>query len=223
MEPMLQKLKVLGYNVTLKVLQVADYGVPQFRRRLVLLAGKGFEIPLPEATHAKNGKGKPKWKTVREVIGHYGEPLTLLQAKKQGRFPLRTWHVVRDMSPLNTDRLKVVLPGETWTAIPEHLRPQCHRGGYKGFSNVYGRMEWDEVSPTITGGCTTLSKGRFGHPERNTTISVREAASLQTFPEDYIFDALYIDPVCKIIGNALPCLFAEKIAEACYKKLKENH
>ena len=99
--------------------------------------------------------------------------------------------------------------------FPESLRPPCHQGKYRGFSNVYGRMEWDKVSPTITGGCTTLSRGRYGHPTENRTISVREAATLQTFPEDYIFDTQYMDKVCNIIGNALPCEFAQQIASQC--------
>ena len=68
---------------------------------------------------------------------------------------------------------------------------------------------------SITGGCTTLSRGRYGHPTENRTISVREAATLQTFPEDYIFDTQYMDKVCNIIGNALPCEFAQQIASQC--------
>ena len=77
-------------------------------------------------------------------------------------------------------------------------------------------MEWDKPSPTITGGCTTFSKGRFGHPEANRTISVREAALLQTFPKKYKFDTPYIDRVCNIVGNALPCKFAEILSKQCY-------
>ena len=82
-------------------------------------------------------------------------------------------------------------------------------------------MSWDKPSPTITGGCTTLSKGRFGHPDKLRTISIREAALLQTFPMDYKFVTTSIDDTCKIIGNALPCLFAKKMALAC-KKAIEN-
>ena len=83
-------------------------------------------------------------------------------------------------------------------------------------------MSWDKPSPTITGGCTTLSKGRFGHPTRLRTISVREAAALQSFPDDYDFATNFIDRVCVIIGNALPPRFAESMACKCYSKLKED-
>lgn len=94
--------------------------------------------------------------------------------------------------------------------------PSC---SYLGFRNVYGRMEWDEISPTITSGCTTFSKGRFGHPEEDRTISVREAALLQTFPLDYKIDTQYIDAACSIVGNALPCSFAEALARQCRESL----
>ncbi|WP_426726074.1 DNA cytosine methyltransferase [Enterobacter cloacae complex sp. 342H5] len=81
-------------------------------------------------------------------------------------------------------------------------------------------MSWDKVSPTITGGCTVLSKGRFGHPEENRTLSVREAARLQTFPDNFIFNTNFIDRVCQIIGNALPCKFAYHMSKACLDSLK---
>ena len=84
-------------------------------------------------------------------------------------------------------------------------------------------MEWDRPSPTITSGCTTLSKGRFGHPEEDRTISVREAGLLQTFPEDYVFDTPYMEHVCSIIGNALPCDFAEVVARQCYDALNRSN
>ena len=151
-----------------------------------------------------------------------GEPLTLPEARKSSNLQGSDWHVVRSLSALNIERLKAAIPGESWTSIPEHLRPKCHRGGYKGFSNVYGRMEWSQPSPTITGGCTTFSKGRFGHPEGNRTISVREAALLQTFPRDYRLEVPYMEDVCNVIGNALPCDFAEELAKQCYLALSDN-
>jgi DNA (cytosine-5)-methyltransferase 1 len=75
-------------------------------------------------------------------------------------------------------------------------------------------LAWDEPSATITAGCTTLSKGRFGHPEYDRTLSLREAALLQTFPPDYRFDTPYMERACEIVGNALPCVFAEAIARS---------
>ena len=222
LDPMINGLRDSGYIINIGVLQVADYGVPQFRRRLVLLAGRGFKIELPHVTHSQNGKTYPKWRTLRESIGNMPQPITFSEAKRRGSFPSLDWHVIRDMAPINIRRLQSVKPGESWKSIPEELRPRCHQGEYNGFSNVYGRMEWEEVSPTITGGCTTLSKGRFGHPEQDRTISVREAARLQTFPDDYIFDTPYMDYVCKIIGNALPCDFAEAVSIQCRKAIESE-
>ena len=126
------------------------------------------------------------------------------------------------MSSINLERLKHVKPGGQRYDIPDHLRPKCHQGRNSGFGNVYGRMSWDSASPTITGGCTTLSKGRFGHPSELRTISVREAARLQTFPDNFEFATEFVDNACQIIGNALPCEFARKMSKACYNALIEN-
>ncbi len=210
---LLEQLETLGYEINWSVLQVADYGVPQRRRRLVMLAGLGFSIAMPEATHSRTGDdGKPKWRTVRDTIAGMEEPFTFSEAKKRGGAQALDWHVVRQLSPANIERLKLSRPGGNWEDFPEDLRVPCHRNGYKGFSNVYGRMVWDEPSGTITAGCTTLSKGRFGHPEKDRTISLREAALLQTFPPDYRFDTPHFERACEIVGNALPCVFAEVIA-----------
>ena len=218
------KLKALGYLVSDGVLQVADYGVPQFRRRLVLLGGLGFQIELPGPTHSASGNdGLRCWRTVRDAIGHLDEDApTLAEAKMGAGVHAANWHVVRTLSAANRKRIRVARPGQTWPSIPEDLRPRCHKGNYRGFTNVYGRMEWDRPSPTITGGCTTFSKGRFGHPEADRTISVREAALLQTFPEDYVLATPYMEHACNAIGNALPCDFAEAVAKQCYNALRKH-
>ena len=216
------RLETLGYRLTEGVLQVADYGVPQFRRRLVMLGGLDFEIPLPCPTHSgpPNGDLAP-WRTVRDAIKGMPVPLSLPEAKAGGDVERTDWHIVRQLSPKNLERIKAATAGETWTTIPEELRPTCHRDGYVGFTNVYGRMQWDRPAPTITGGCTTFSKGRFGHPEADRTISVREAALLQTFPTDYRLDTPYMDYVCNMIGNALPCDFAEALSRQCAERLRQ--
>ncbi len=218
------QLKKLGYLMSDSVLQVANYGVPQFRRRLVLLGGLGFDIELPMPTHSASGKGGlQRWRTVRDAIGHLDpDAPTLAEAKAGAGVHAANWHVVRTLSAANRKRIRAARPGQTWPSIPESLRPRCHKGNYRGFTNVYGRMEWDRPSPTITGGCTTFSKGRFGHPEVDRTISVREAALLQTFPEDYVLATPYMEHACNVIGNALPCDFAEVVAKQCYNALQEN-
>ena len=212
-DQLIERLEHLGYICSWDVLQVADYGVPQMRRRLVLLAGLGFEISLPKQTHSKNGTDDTeRWKTVHEAIGHMGKAINFVDAKKNGGPSLADWHVVRELSPLNQARLASTTPGKSREEIPDHLRPNCHRNGYTGFSNVYGRLDWQNPSTTITAGCTTLSKGRFGHPTEQRTISLREAALLQTFPADYDFVTDIFDRACEMVGNALPCDFAEAIA-----------
>ena len=217
------ELEELGFVPNWDVLQVADYGVPQRRRRFVLLAGLGFKIDMPKATHSRTGaKGLDPWRTLRDAIHGMEPPLTFRDAKSRGGAQLFGWHVVRELSPENQRRLRAAIPGGTWSDFPEELLVECHKGGYKGFSNVYGRMVWDEPSATITAGCTTLSKGRFGHPEEERTISLREAAMLQTFPSDYIFETPHFERACEIVGNALPCLFAEAIARQVRKAIVDE-
>jgi len=216
----LRLLSSLGYIYDFKVLQVADYGVPQSRRRLVLLAGKGFPINMPAPTHAQiPPDGLKPWRTIRCVIRNMPKPITLEESHKHGGPQAFNWHVIRTLAPQNKRRLCQAKPGKSWVTIPKRLRPACHQDRNTGFSNVYGRMSWDQTSPTITGGCTTLSKGRFGHPEEDRTISVREAALLQTFPPDYVIDTPFMEYACNIIGNALPCDFAEILARQCAEEL----
>lgn len=219
----MNELQELGYVLQFDVLDVANYGVPQNRRRLVVLGGLGTPISLPPPSHAKKpASNQQPWRTVKNVIGNIGEPETLQGATRVGGEARSGWHVVRNLSEINKARLRSIQPGKSRAEIPVELRPLCHQSSDKGFSNVYGRMDWNLPSPTITGGCTTLSKGRFGHPSRNTTISVFEAALLQTFPETYRFDTTFMDKVCTIIGNALPPQFAQIMASQCYKSIVER-
>jgi len=222
----LNVLDTLEYLYDYRVEQMANFGVPQSRRRVVLVAGRGFRIALPAPSHtrsAKNGSVLKPWNTVRNVIGHMGAPVTLTEALRNGGPQSFNWHVVRNLQPQTKERLKAARPGQTWLKIAEALRPQCHQGGYAGFTNVYGRMVWDVPSPTITGGCTTPCKGRFGHPDRRRyTISVREAALLQTFPENYYFDTDQIDAACELIGNAVPPLYAELVGKEILAAIERN-
>ncbi len=215
----------LGYKCLWDIVQMADFGVPQSRRRLVLLAGLGFEIALPKPTHAKRpkcGTSLRPWVTVRKAIGGMKTPITLREALTNGDPQEYNWHVVRNVQPQVKKRLDAAEPGQTWRAIDEVIRPKCHQNNYNGFTNTYGRMSWDQVSPTITSGCTTASMGRFGHPDKSRyTISVREAALLQTFPDNYKFATQKIGTVCKLIGNAVPPLYAKIIAERVLATLKD--
>ncbi len=221
-EKFLDAIRSEGYVCDYRVLQVADYGVPQSRRRLVLLAGKGFQIPIPNPTHSQNPKrGLKPWRTIDMVIKKMPHPVELKDALAQSPQAFN-WHVVRTLSPQNKHRLGFARQGKSWSSIPKRLRPVCHQDRSAGFSNVYGRMAWGQVAPTITGGCTTFSKGRFGHPDEDRTISVREAALIQTFPADYIIDTPHMEYACNIIGNALPCDFAEILAQSVHHELKKQ-
>lgn len=212
LQEFLRRLRGAGYYCEVQIVQMADFGVPQNRRRLVVLAGHGLGIAVPDRTHSKVarlGCGLRPWVTLREAIGNRSAPLSLKRSLRMGGPQACDWHVVRDLKPQTRLRLRAAAPGRSWLCVPETLRPACHRDGYRGFTNVYGRMPWDQVSVTITSGCTTPCKGRFGHPDRRrTTISVREAAILQTFPESYEFATDQMDAVCEMVGNAVPPLFA---------------
>lgn len=227
LEELSQRLRAAGYYAETRVVQMADFGVPQNRRRLVLLAGNGFMIPFPVQTHAKDpegGSGLKKWVTVRDAIYGWSAPLKLSRAVTRGGPQQFKWHVVRDLQPQTRRRLQAAYPGKTWLSVDEDIRPECHRDGYKGFTNVYGRMAWDNVAVTMTSGCTSPCKGRFGHPDRRrTTISVREAARLQTFPLSYHFETDHMDAACEMIGNAVPPLFAKLVAKQISNTLREHY
>ena len=220
----MDKLRSFGYQLSFEVLDVVNYGVPQRRRRLVVLGARGFPIALPQATHARvAGQQLKRWVTVRETISKMNKPITLPNPRGTRGATHLHWHVVRNLSQLSLQRLRATSAGTQRAELPYSLRPKCHQGTDSGFSNVYGRMSWDTPAPTITGGCTTLSKGRFGHPSLLRTISVREAALLQSFPKNYIFNTGYIGHVCDIIGNALPPRFAQIMASACIKAIETRY
>ncbi len=226
-ERFINKIRRHGYCPRWEIVQMADYGVPQSRRRLVILAGRGFVIPFPEATHArkpKEGSGLKPWVTLREAIKGMPAPITLREFKKSKGPQEYNWHVVRNLEPKTKAKLKAAMPGKTWLCLSEELRPKCHRGDYKGFPNVYGRMSWDNTAVTMTRGCTTPSMGRFGHPDRRRyTISVREAAKIQTFPDSYKFATNYIDVVCDMIGNAVPPHFAHIMGKKIRKTMESHY
>ncbi len=219
-----KEISSIGYKINRGILQMADYGVPQSRRRLVLLAGKGFEIPLPLPTHSripeKKSRLKP-WIKLRDVLENEILPVTLSTAIANGGPKKFNWHVVRDLRPISLKRLRAIKSGANRLALPKSLRPNCHKNS-KGFENVYARMKWDDVAPTVTSGCTTLSCGRFGHPQEDRTISVREAALIQTFPRTYKFETDKITTACELVGNALPCKFATSVSLQCWKVMESN-
>lgn len=197
----IKRLADLGYFSSVGVIESQNYGVPQRRRRLVLLASRLGEIELPAATH---GPGESKsYSTVREWISHL-PPLEAGQTH-----PEIPNHRASNLSPLNLMRVKATPPEGSRADWPDDLRLDCHtKTGYSGHTDVYGRMRWDGPATGLTTRCISLSNGRYGHPEQNRAISVREAASLQTFPEDFRFSGSLVSQA-RQIGNAVPVLLAK--------------
>lgn len=221
----IQTLEKNGYEVNWDILELADYGIPQMRKRVVLFAGKGFKISLPNKKFSKspslNDKMKP-WKTLKEVSNKPTKVISLSGAIKNGGPQKFNWNVYRDMKEITLKRIKYLKPGGSRLDLPKRLRPECHKDLKTGFQNVYGRLDWRNTPPTITSGCTTLAMGRFGHPSENRALTLREAALIQTFPKNYKFDTDFMDLACKMVGNALPCDFAFIATKQINKYLIKN-
>ena len=214
------------YKVVYDVVNAADYGVPQLRKRFVLhairydiyevLQSKGRDISLPETTHSKDGKGgKKRWVTVREIF----EGLPKISAGERYNDNIIKNHYCANLSDINIERMQIIRAnGGTRTALPEHLVLKCHKK-YNGHADVYGIMNPDAPAPTMTGGCLSYSKGRFGHPFEDRAISVREAARLQTFPDDYVFGESLTKSALEI-GNAVPIKLVEASGQALLSLIK---
>lgn len=207
-EEVQKELREMGYgSIELKVLNAAEYGVPQSRRRMILLCSRLGKLKVAER------KGKIKLNTVRSAIGklpvpgNSGDPLHDYPEK-------RTDKVMTMISLIPKD-------GGSRTDLGEEWQLECHKK-ISGFKDVYGRMAWDKPSPTMTGGCSNPSKGRFLHPEQDRTITLREAALLQTFPKKYKFSLRSgKQGVAVMIGNALPPKLIKHHATAIAKHLAE--
>lgn len=209
----LDTLKNGGYKYKYEVVDVSEYGVPQRRRRLVLLASRFGDIELIKRTH------KNKRVTVRDVIKHL-EPIKAGEVSKKD--PL---HRSRKLSELNLKRIKATPHnGGNSHSWSRDLVLECHKkeSGKSYSGSVYGRMRWDAPAPTMTTQCIGIGNGRFGHPEQNRAISLREAAIFQTFPEKYKFidsnNPIAINHLAKFIGNAVPV----KLGSVIGKSIKEH-
>ena len=186
------------YHVDYRVVYCPDYGMAQTRKRLVLVASHLGQIHLMPPTHQPEN-----YLTVADVIGD-------LPAIAAGEtHPEDPLHRASILSPLNLTRIRASTPGGSWLDWPEELRATCHtKESGKTFPSVYGRMKWNDLSPTITTQCNGYGNGRFGHPDQDRAISLREAAMLQSFPLNYHFfpqsEKHTISALAKMIGNAVP-------------------
>ena len=199
----------LGYKVESKIINCSKYGLPQNRRRLVLLASKLGSIRLLDPSEFSDKANK----TVKETIG-------ALEPIEAGCFlPNDLLHKSAGLSDLNLQRIKVSKPGGTWRDWPPDLVAKCHKKeSGKTYPGVYGRMAWDEPSPTITTQFMGFGNGRFGHPEQHRGLSLREGAMLQGFPKNYKFLKKGEMPVTKVIGrlvgNAVPVTLGHLIGKS---------
>jgi DNA (cytosine-5)-methyltransferase 1 len=200
-------LEKIGYRVSFQVVRAHDYGVPQRRSRLVMLASRLGEITLIEPTHGR----KPR--TVKDAIGNL-PPIPAGGVCKND--PI---HRSRALTPLNLERIKATKQGGGWGDWDTRLQLKCHKKkSGTSFRAVYGRMRWNKPSPVITTQCLGIGNGRFGHPTQNRAISIREAALLQSFPRKFQFVAPG-EPVSGValarqIGNAVPVALGQAIARS---------
>jgi DNA (cytosine-5)-methyltransferase 1 len=192
-------LSTNGYVFDEKFVNAKYFGVPQNRRRYVLIATRiRKEIHLPK-------EDRKNIKTVRQAIGDYVKYCPIEAGTKDDTTFI---HTSADLSEINKKRL--FIGRSSWT---EDLQLNCYKH-HSGHTDVYTRMSWDKPSPTITTRFCSLSNGRYGHPEQLRAISLREGATLQSFPENYIFDSKNQGTIAKMIGNAVPPLLAKAIGEA---------
>jgi DNA (cytosine-5)-methyltransferase 1 len=202
------------YEVWFDVVDSSLYGVPQTRKRLVLLASKFGKIEIiPPTTRLPV--------TVRKAIGDIPR-LKAGQTHSKDRI-----HTASSLSETNLKRIKASKPGGTWKDWPKELVAKCHKvESGKTYAGVYGRMEWDKPAPTMTTQCFGFGNGRFGHPTQARAISLREAAILQSFPKRYKFvdenADLNIKELGRLIGNAVPVKLGRAIAKSISLHVKQQ-
>ncbi len=206
-----------GYSTWFRVVDCASYGIPQTRKRLVLLASRLGPVRLMSPALSERCH-----RTVRGAIFHL-PPLRAGEAD-----PDDALHAACSLSELNLRRIRSSKPGGTWRDWDDSLLAECHRRkSGQTYPSVYGRMEWDRPAPTVTTQCFGFGNGRFGHPEQDRAISLREAAILQTFPDDYRFlaprERVRFNILGRLIGNAVPVRLGEVIAESLVEHVCQHN
>lgn len=205
LQQLIENVEEIGYYVYVKLLDAQDYGVPQRRKRYIIVGerkdmGKHYEYPSSTGIH----------RTVRDVIGWLPEP-----PEDGSDHPEISLHRRDKLSELNLQRIRAIKEGQGRDDLPDNLLADCHKvdSSVIGFRSVYGRMAWDDVAPTITARFDSFTRGKFGHPVQDRSISLREGALLQTFPQDFEFVGNKVD-IARQIGNAVPPMMAECIGKS---------
>lgn len=209
-------LKESRYYVSYSNVYCPDYGIPQKRRRLVLIASKYGKIELITPTHSKES-----YKTIKDAIGD------LPPIESHEVCEIDPLHKTTTLSEINLKRIRSSKPKGTWLDWDEDLRLECHKkSSGNSYKSVYGRMAWDEPSPTITTQFYNYGTGRFGHPNQDRALTLREGAILQTFPIDYKFyekeDDISITKLGRHIGNAVPVKLGLVIGESIINHLEKH-
>lgn len=198
----------LGYKVTSAILDASDYGVPQVRRRMFLVGIRdGAEMVWPS-------KRKGKRLTVRDALRGLPSP-----PEDGSPHPDIANHYRESrLSALNLERIRHVPEGGGRESLPDHLVLECHKGSHRHL-DTYGRLAWDEPSVTITARFDSFTRGRFGHPVEDRSITLREGARLQTFPDEFVFLGNREDGA-RLIGNAVPPKLAYVVCRQVNRALK---
>lgn len=215
LDSFIKNLEDRGYKIRFEIVNMNDYGVPQNRRRFSLLASRLYK----KAIFPKTSKG-PKL-TVAEVLGT-NNGFQKIEAGHRDQTPFN--HTAARLTEKNLLRLKKTpRSGGSWLswAKDKKLKRESYSGN--GFVDNYGRMRWEKPAPTITTKFISISNGRFAHPDENRGISIREGATLQTFPKDYVFYCDSIAIAARIIGNAVPPKFAKLLGKTMVKAHNSKH
>ena len=214
LQQLVEDMEELGYFVHVDLIDAQDYGVPQRRKRYIIVGERkdlGDNYNLPVICNKK--------KTVRQTIGSLPEPPA--DGTDHPDIPL---HRRDKLSDINLKRINALKEGQGRDELPKELLADCHKvsSDVIGYRNVYGRMKWDDVAPTITARFDSFTRGKFGHPVQPRSISLREGALLQTFPLSYKFAGNKVD-IARQIGNAVPPLLAEIIGKNIIDIYERSH
>ncbi len=212
LQQLIEEVESIGYHVHYKLLDAQDFGVPQRRKRYIIIGqradiGDNYRYPQPVSARC----------TVRDAIGYLPEP-----PQDGSDHPDFSLHRRDRLSALNLERIRAIKEGQGRDDLPDALLAACHRvdSSLIGFRSVYGRMSWDDVAPTITAGFDSFTRGKFGHPTQDRSISLREGALLQTFPADFQFVGNKVE-IARQIGNAVPPLMAKFIGRSIIDSYRE--
>ena len=215
-QELMRQARKLGYRVEGRVLNSADYGVPQIRKRTIIIGSRTSVVKVPEPTHADPGKRdsltrhRLDWTTIRQAIGDL--PLK----------PTNTsLHLGRNPTLMSLERYRHIPPGGNRWNLPVELMPECWKKKTKGGTDLFGRLQWDEPCVTIRTEFFKPEKGRYLHPEAHRPITHREAARIQGFPDGFVFKGSKTE-IARQIGNAIPVKLAHAIAKSVLDMIYER-